>query len=81
MPALGPHPHLQKGGHSHLTAWRTRLSSGLRLGLLLEERMPVPQLLASVFLGRGAWGGGVRPPVAVGARDGPTSPPIPRALA
>jgi hypothetical protein len=37
--------------HSHLTAWRTRLSSGLRLGSLVEERMPVPQLLASVFLG------------------------------
>lgn len=41
---------LQKARHSHLTAWRTRLSSGLRLGSLVEERMPVPQLLASVFL-------------------------------
>lgn len=45
--------HLQKARHSHLTAWRTRLSSGLRLGSLVEERMPVPQLLASVFLGEG----------------------------
>lgn len=48
----GPSPvSLQEAGHSHLTAWRTRLSSGLRLGSLVEERMPVPQLLASVFLG------------------------------
>lgn len=44
-----------------MTAWSTRLSSGLRLGLLLEERMPVPQLLASVFLGE-VQGRGVRPP-------------------
>ena len=47
-----------------MTAWSTRLSSGLRLGLLLEERMPVPQLLASVFLVR-AQGRGVRPPPVV----------------
>lgn len=40
------------------TALRTRLSSGLRLGSLVEERMPVPQLFASVFL---AEGGGVSP--------------------
>lgn len=44
--------------YSHLTACRTRLSSGLRLGSLVEERMPVPQLLASVFL-RACGDGGV----------------------
>lgn len=57
----GPPARPQNGRHSHLTAWSTRLSSGLRLGLLLEERMPVPQLLASVFLGE-VQGRGVRPP-------------------
>lgn len=35
---------------SHLTAWSTLLSRGLRLGSLVDERMPVPQLLARVFL-------------------------------
>lgn len=29
--------------------------------------MPVPQLLASVFLGKRSWGRGVRPPVVMGA--------------
>ena len=38
------------------TAFRTRLSSGLRLGSLVDERMPVPQLLASVFLVEGRAG-------------------------
>lgn len=38
------------------TAFRTRLSSGLRLGSLVDERMPVPQLLASVFLTEGRAG-------------------------
>lgn len=33
-----------------MTACNTRLSSGLRLGSLVEERMPVPQLLARVLL-------------------------------
>lgn len=32
--------------------WRTRLSSGLCLGSLVEKQMPVPQLLASVFQGK-----------------------------
>lgn len=34
----------------HLTALRTLLSRGFLLGSLVEERMPVPQLLAKVFL-------------------------------
>lgn len=34
----------------HLTALRTRLSRGFLLGSLVEDRIPVPQLLASVFL-------------------------------
>lgn len=33
-----------------LTALRTLLSRGFLLGSLVEERMPVPQLLAKVFL-------------------------------
>lgn len=33
-----------------MTACRTLLSRGFRLGSLVEERMPVPQLLARVFL-------------------------------
>lgn len=78
LPTLSPAPaHPQKAGHSHLTAWSTRLSSGLRLGSFVEERMPVPQLLASVFLGRGC-----------GGRSGPCGSegmgqpaPTPRALA
>lgn len=58
--------------HSRFTAFRTRLSKGLRLGSLVEDRMPVPQLLARVFLGggrqavrllaRGAAGMGSAPP-------------------
>lgn len=40
--------HTEKS--SHLTACRTLLSRGFRLGSLVEERMPVPQLLARVFL-------------------------------
>lgn len=35
---------------SRLTVFNTRLSSGFLLGSLVEERIPVPQLLASVFL-------------------------------
>lgn len=35
-----------------MTACRTRLSSGFRLGSLVDERMPVPQLLARVLLAR-----------------------------
>lgn len=34
----------------HLTALRTLLSRGFLLGSLVEDRIPVPQLLASVFL-------------------------------
>lgn len=34
----------------HLTVFNTRLSRGFRLGSLVEERIPVPQLLARVFL-------------------------------
>lgn len=34
----------------HLTEWRTRLSRGLRFGSFVEERIPVPQLLARVLL-------------------------------
>lgn len=72
LPAcLGPEPDSRMAG-THLTAWVTRLSSGLRLGLLLEKRMPVPQLLASVFLGEGTGrgsqapaGGRPRPPGAL----------------
>lgn len=37
---------------SHLTACSTRLSRGLRLGSLVEERMPVPQLFARVLLSK-----------------------------
>ncbi len=37
-------------GHSRLTVLSMRLSSGLRFGSQLEERIPVPQLSASVFL-------------------------------
>lgn len=37
----------------HLTALRTLLSKGFLLGSLVEDRIPVPQLLARVFL----WGG------------------------
>lgn len=33
-----------------LTALRTLLSRGFLLGSLVEERIPVPQLLAKVFL-------------------------------
>lgn len=33
-----------------LTVFSTRLSSGFLLGSLVEERIPVPQLLARVFL-------------------------------
>lgn len=36
--------------NSHLTALRTLLSKGFLLGSLVEERIPVPQLLAKVFL-------------------------------
>ena len=39
-----------EGLNLHLTALSTRLSSGFLLGSLVEERMPVPQLLAKVFL-------------------------------
>lgn len=35
-----------------MTALRTLLSRGFLLGSLVEERMPVPQLLAKVFLER-----------------------------
>lgn len=34
----------------HFTALRTLLSRGFLLGSLVEDRIPVPQLLASVFL-------------------------------
>lgn len=51
----------QTPGLLHFTAFRTRLSSGLRLGSLVDERMPVPQLLANVFLVEGWEGGRVRP--------------------
>lgn len=37
-------------GHSRFTVLSMRLSSGLRFGSQLEERIPVPQLSASVFL-------------------------------
>lgn len=47
---VGKHPLRGKHVHSHLTACRTLLSRGLRLGSLVDERMPVPQLLARVFL-------------------------------
>lgn len=33
-----------------LTVFNTRLSRGFLLGSLVEERIPVPQLLARVFL-------------------------------
>lgn len=32
------------------TVFNTRLSRGFRLGSLVDERIPVPQLLAKVFL-------------------------------
>lgn len=52
--APGPAPtRPQAPGPLRFTALRTRLSSGLRLGSLVDERMPVPQLLASVFLAEG----------------------------
>lgn len=35
-----------------LTVFNTRLSRGFLLGSLVEERIPVPQLLAKVFLWR-----------------------------
>lgn len=47
---VGKHPQTEKHVRSHLTACRTLLSRGLRLGSLVDERMPVPQLLARVFL-------------------------------
>ncbi len=37
-------------GNLRLTVLSMRLSSGLRFGSQLEERIPVPQLSASVFL-------------------------------
>ena len=56
------------------TAFRTRLSSGLRLGSLVDERMPVPQLLASVFLA-GGQEGGQREAAGWRGRTGTGSPP------
>lgn len=47
---VGKHPQSGKHVDSHLTACSTLLSRGLRLGSLVDERMPVPQLLARVFL-------------------------------
>lgn len=40
---------------SHLTACSTLLSRGLRLGSLVDDRIPVPQLLARVFLMHQKW--------------------------
>lgn len=42
----------KKKSSLRLTALRTLLSRGFLLGSLVEERMPVPQLLAKVFLER-----------------------------
>lgn len=51
-----PCPPPGSPGPLRFTALRTRLSRGLRLGSLVDERMPVPQLLASVFLAEGGGG-------------------------
>lgn len=58
-------------GRSHLTACSTRLSRGLRLGSLVDERMPVPQLLASVLLNH-------KSTKSVPADEATTPPPLPQ---
>lgn len=44
------HPSSSKPLSLRFTAFRTLLSRGFLLGSLVEERIPVPQLLARVFL-------------------------------
>lgn len=44
------HPSSRTSLSLHLTALRTLLSKGFLLGSLVEDRIPVPQLLARVFL-------------------------------
>lgn len=44
------HPSSSKPLSLRFTAFRTLLSKGFLLGSLVEERIPVPQLLARVFL-------------------------------
>lgn len=52
LPCSGLHPSSRTSLSLHLTALRTLLSKGFLLGSLVEDRIPVPQLLARVFL----WG-------------------------